>query len=361
MIYLIVGIICLRLSYWIFIFSRMAMYKSKSESVLIDEGVSVVICVKDNLAGLQAQMNKLLKQNYKDYELIIVDDFSKEDIASYVRSLTSNIPIRYINPEINISGKKMALTAGVNAAKYDWILQTDSDCNPSSLNWMKRMMMSKNTNTKIVLGFSPYFMKGGLVSKIAQYETIYIAMQYLSFAIMKRPYMGVGRNILFNKSEFLKTKPFEDNLDIASGDDDFLVQKISYQQNTEICIHHEGMTLSAAPQDWEKYQQQKSRHITTAPKYSMFHKISLGFFAMLHLGMYLSLVFGLIIGTPYLNILAAYLFGISLMFIIQLPIFYKLNRGSLIYLLPFADIVLSLLYLKLVPNLLFKNDNQKWS
>ena len=58
-----------------------------------------------------------------------------------------------------MSGKKHALNFGINEAKYDILLLTDADCEPSSYDWLSYMVQNLNDNSQkqIVLGVSPYF------------------------------------------------------------------------------------------------------------------------------------------------------------------------------------------------------------
>ena len=86
MAYLLYGLIFIRLAYWIFIFSKLARYQS-SGALNRTIGVSVVICVKNNLEGIKALLLKLLKQNHEMYEVIIVDDFSTDGIEDFTTQI----------------------------------------------------------------------------------------------------------------------------------------------------------------------------------------------------------------------------------------------------------------------------------
>jgi poly-beta-1,6-N-acetyl-D-glucosamine synthase len=63
-----------------------------------------------------------------------------------------------------------------------------------------------------------------LVNLFTQMDSLLTAMLYLSFAIKKAPYMGVGRNLSYRKSLFLRVKGFASHLHILSGDDDLFVR-----------------------------------------------------------------------------------------------------------------------------------------
>ena len=50
------------------------------------------------------------------------------------------------------------------------------------------------------------------------------AMQYLSWSLAGVTYMGVGRNLAYNRQLFYKNKGFTSHYHIPSGDDDLFHQ-----------------------------------------------------------------------------------------------------------------------------------------
>ena len=91
-------------------------------------------------------------------------------------------------------------------AKFEIMLLTDADCLPATENWISSMQSCYSDNTEIVLGYSPYLKKPGLLNKVIRWETYHTAMQYLSYALAGIPYMGVGRNLSYKKTLFNQQK-----------------------------------------------------------------------------------------------------------------------------------------------------------
>lgn len=80
-------------------------------------------------AFIQASINSILAQTYRDFELIIVDDASPEDIKSIVESYQDS-RIRYYRNESNIGGADLVgqWNHSISYAHGDWIiLATDDD------------------------------------------------------------------------------------------------------------------------------------------------------------------------------------------------------------------------------------------
>ncbi|MBK8701538.1 MAG: glycosyltransferase [Saprospiraceae bacterium] len=350
--------IALRFSYWIALFSKLALSRGLKSIEKPTNSVSVVICVKNNLAGIKKSMPRLGKQNYDNYEIVIVDDHSTDELEAYIQGL-NNPKIRYLRSEGH--GKKAALTSGVKFAKYPWILVTDSDCLPASLDWIKHMSGGVTGHEiKIVLGYGPLNAGSSLASQLAAYEAAYIGMQYLSYAASHIPYMGVGRNMLFEKQCFLEAGLFCGDDILISGDDDLFIQKAATSQNTNICLHPNSFCASEAPGSFSTWFTQKTRQISTADKYQPNHKLLLAIFAALHL-----LVYGLLFLNLFFNwftfkeALAAWLMMIALISVVQFPVFRKLNALRTMMLTPGADLFLAVFYMVASPYLFILN-NTKW-
>ena len=343
MLYFLLVLIALRLSYWYLLFIRLALYKQPSDSN-DPKAISLVVAVKNNLAGIKALITKIQKQNYDRWELIVVDDGPDKDLQNYIASLQTS-HIRYVDNDLQ-QGKKHAVIKGVGAAKYPWIAVTDADCVPASLRYFDSLQASLvSPNQKIVLGFAPLRATGSLASHLASYEAAYVGMQYLSYAKAGLPYMGVGRNMLFDKELYLQHAAKITETPTLSGDDDLFIQAASTPENTTICIHPYSFCMSDAPTGFNEWINQRTRQISTAPQYQSTHRWLLGGFAGLHLGIYVTIVLSLIGSwlSPA-DALAAWITMIGLMTLVQYPVFRKLKSIPALLWTPIADIFLAGFY-----------------
>ena len=62
------------------------------------------------------------------------------------------------------------------------------------------------TGKEIVLGYGGYEKQLGFLNKLVRFDTFHVALQYLSYALIGKSYMGVGRNLAYKKSLFLKIR-----------------------------------------------------------------------------------------------------------------------------------------------------------
>ena len=255
--------------HWI-LFRRLAFYKKQEKSCSY-EPVSVIVCARDAYEYLLDIIPVLLKQDYPEYEVVIVNDCSQDQTEEYLKDLARNNPkINLVNLTQNLNffqGKKFPLSMGIKSARHDLLLLTDADCVPSTDQWIKEMVKTYDKNTEIVVAYGPYFERKGLLNKLIRFDTLYIAMQYLSLALAKKPYMGVGRNLSYRKSTFMNNKGFTSHYNIPSGDDDLFISQVANKRNTNVYIDSVNRVESEPKRTWRTWIRQKRRHYSTGVKY----------------------------------------------------------------------------------------------
>ncbi len=297
-----VGSLVIQLFYYVFFFIRLALYKPKKISSS-PEPVSVIICAWNEEDNLKKHLQSILEQDYPEYEVIVVNDHSLDETDLLLQAWQKKYShLRVVNltrDNVNMRGKKFAISIGIKGAKYDRLVFTDADCRPKSKHWLKMMSSHLRSETKLVLGFGGFEKRKGLLNKLYRYESVHIAMQYLSYALAGIPYMGVGRNLAYDKELFFQTKGFIKHRHVASGDDDLLVNEVANGHNTVIEIEADAHTVSEPIESWAAWWLQKRRHLSTGSFYRLGTKFFLGIFTLSHLVFYLSFFGVLSIKTLY--------------------------------------------------------------
>ncbi|MFC2110337.1 glycosyltransferase [Bacteroidota bacterium] len=331
------------LYYLIYSFSFLAKQNNKTGYL---PPVSILICAKNEAENLKEILPNILNQNYEnDFELVLINDRSTDTTAEVMNSFAENnhnIKIVNIQDCENFWGnKKYALTLGIKAAKHEHLLFTDADCKPLSDTWIHEMAGNFSNENKIILGYGAYEkIKFSFLNKLIRFETLITALQYFSYAKMGNPYMGVGRNLAYTKSEFFKVNGFIKHIKIKSGDDDLFINETANKKNTTITLSQNSFTISKPKKSLQEWILQKRRHISTAKHYKAKHKVLLAGFYCSQLLFFLFSLFLLFtnfkIETVGLLILLRYiLFYIS----ISLTCI-KLNEKDLILVAPFTEISL---------------------
>ncbi len=279
-------VIFIQIFFYLYIFKNLKRCNSAVDPAFASP-VSVVICAKNEAHNLKVLLPALAEQSYPFFEVVLVNDFSRDNTLKVMQDFRSEqenkgrqIEINIIDiPENESSGKKQALTRGILHAGHEYILLTDADCIPSTVHWLRGMVNKFTEEKTIVLGYGPYKkIKASFLNKLIRYETLLTALQYFSYAKMGHAYMGVGRNLAYKKSVFIKTNGFQEHAGIASGDDDLFVSQAATAKNTALCIEPEAFTYSQPKRNFGDWIRQKRRHITTAGHYRGFHQFALGLY-----------------------------------------------------------------------------------
>lgn len=294
--------------------------------------VSIIICARNEGENLRRFLPLVLEQDYLNYEVIIVNDGScddTEDIIKDLQKVYQNLYITNIPQETRIiSHKKLAITVGVKAAKNEILLFTDADCRPLTPNWITTMVRNFDEQTEFVIGHGNYYREKGFVSKMVSYDTLTIAMQYMGFALLGHPYMGVGRNMAYRKSTFFRLKGFAGFLHIASGDDDLLINAFGKKHNTRIEPSCEAETLSLPKTTFRDWYYQKLRHLSTVDVYKSGSKLWVGLEPFSRGLFYLTTLLLIILGYNNPILLAITIGSFLFRFLVQLII---INSTAKVY------------------------------
>jgi hypothetical protein len=161
---------------------------------------------------------------------------------------------------------------------------------------------------KIVLGYGGYERRKGLLNTLIRYETTFTAIQYLSYAIKGNPYMGVGRNLAYEKALFFDNKGFAGHYHLLSGDDDLFVNQNATGLNCAVEFSPESHTLSLPETTFRAWIKQKKRHLSSGSHYKPGSKIRLASEWISRIILYTTLIW-ICVSSPW-SIPVGALFGI---------------------------------------------------
>ena len=237
---------------------RLAVYRLPERDLeTVDLPISVIISARNEAENLPRFLPAILNQDYPNFEVVVVNDCSVDQTPQILLDMSKNYPhlklVTVVEHPRFKTGKKFALTMGIKAAANEHLLFTDADCAPASPHWIACMAANFTGETEIVLGYSPYLKTPGFLNAFTRFETLRTGINYLSAAIGRSAYMGIGRNLSYTKSLFFRCKGFASHLHIMAGDDDLFVNRNATPNNTAIEIHPDAFTFSESKQSLSSY------------------------------------------------------------------------------------------------------------
>jgi glycosyltransferase involved in cell wall biosynthesis len=336
-----------QMAYFWGVFRRLAFHGKKEEAHGA-EPVSVVICARNEYARLKKNIPLIMAQDHPDFELVVVNDNSQDDTLELLEDFSREYPrLKIVNLSQDLNffrGKKFPLSIGIKSASHDIILLTDADCSPSSGQWISRMSRNFIDGKEIVLGYGAYEPKPGLLNLLLRYDTLWVAIQYLSFALSGNAYMGVGRNMAYRKSLFYKHKGFSSHYTVSSGDDDLFINLAATRHNVAVEVAAGSHTISEPKRSLTAWVKQKRRHLTTWKYYRPKYKWLLGAWSFSQAAFWIMFALLLALEMNILVTLGVFVLRLASQLLITKKCMNKLNEKKLLLFSPIAELYLIVFY-----------------
>jgi glycosyltransferase involved in cell wall biosynthesis len=345
--------------YALYFFMRIFSLPKDSRAPVAYEGVSIIICAKNEADNLRENLPAVLSQRYSsEFEVIVVDDASHDNTCILVSEFEMQYDkLRHItvlpNEDRELKGKKHALSKGVEDAKFGWLLLIDADCIPVSSSWLQQMVTPLANGKEIVAGYSGYNKALWLLNAFVRWETLHTFLQYSTYALAGRPYMAVGRNMACTKTVLLQAQSGEVWNQLQSGDDDLLVSICGTENNTAIVCDKSAFTYSRTKATWREWTRQKQRHLSTGKYYKQGIKRLLGTYGASHAAMWLAFLPALFYNWDIAILVLA--FRCFIYWLLWGVTAFKLREKDLIYLFPLFDIGWMVYNFVFFPYIVIKN------
>lgn len=248
--------VLLLLLIYIFRVRKVVVYRRKADSERPDkpEGdylpASVVVYSQGDSDDLTETLRSLLNQDYPAaYEVIVVNEGESTDVrdtVSMLRATHNNLYLTF-TPEgvVNLSRKKLALTLGIKAARYDIVVLTTTAADIESTEWLRRMMRPFDSDGKveIVLGNAYIDPEEDTATgrRRRAFDSVAESIRWIGPAIAGHPFRGTEYCLAYRKDVFMRNKGFARTLNLCYGDDDIFISEITRKGNTVVELSDESI------------------------------------------------------------------------------------------------------------------------
>jgi poly-beta-1,6-N-acetyl-D-glucosamine synthase len=286
------------LIYWIHSFWKIKPDHETGEA-LFSPNVSVIIAARNEEDNISKCVQSIISNDFEGrrFEIIVIDDHSDDKTKELINGLKAE-NVKVISLPEGHYGKKNALTLGIKEAQYPIILTTDADC-VTGRNWLSSHS-HKYINEKISLctSFVLPFDDKSILSSFQFFDLASTIATTKAGIDGKQFYLANGANMSFRKDSFLSVEGYAGNVDISSGDDIFLINKIvkSHPDSVRFVNNPDSVVWTKSEKSWTDLIKQRIRW---ASKSSKTNNISLMilqgyiflFSCLLVVGLFLSLFF----------------------------------------------------------------------
>jgi cellulose synthase/poly-beta-1,6-N-acetylglucosamine synthase-like glycosyltransferase len=230
-----------------------------------DEFISVIIPFRNESDNILKNLESIENQNYpkEKFEVIYIndssDDGSLEKLCSVKKS--DNIKIFSVPEDYSPNAhKKRAVRFGIEKAKGEIIVTTDADCIYKK-DWLKTLVSCYDNDTGFVSGPVEFSNGQDIFNKFQRLEFAGLILVGAGLIGINKPAICNAANASYRRKAYDDVKGFSDQLNLSSGDDELLMQKIwkNKKYGVKFCLNKEAIVTSNPNESLQQFYHQRKR------------------------------------------------------------------------------------------------------
>jgi chlorobactene glucosyltransferase len=172
--------------------------------------ISVLVPARDEEENIRTCLESLQKQDYPNYEILVLDDNSSDNTAAIVQEVAvkdSHIQLYFGEPlPEDWAGKPYACQQLAQKAKGDWLLFVDADTIHEPHMLRSTLALAKELDTSLLSGF-PRQLATSFPQKVIMPVFYFILIGWIPMWLLHKspkpkPSMAIGQFFFFNKDEY---------------------------------------------------------------------------------------------------------------------------------------------------------------
>ncbi|MHB1147295.1 MAG: glycosyltransferase family 2 protein [Lutibacter sp.] len=242
---------------------------------------SIIIPFRNEAHNLPDLLNSLSALNYPSdlFEILLVNDDSQDNFMTIIKEFTKHHQHLNLHLIQNIrktnSPKKDAINTAIKLSDFEWIVTSDTDCIVPKL-WLQMFnQFIEETQPVFISAPVKFSTQNSWLSHFQNLNFTSLMGSTIGGFGIEKPFMCNGANLCYRKDAFLKLKGFENNTNIASGDDIFLMEKMfkAYPNKVKFLKSAEAIIETKSETTWKLFINQQIRWASKSASYkSLFAK-----------------------------------------------------------------------------------------
>ncbi|QDO93646.1 glycosyltransferase [Formosa sediminum] len=213
-------------------FKKLEIFKPTSTHHHV--GFSIIIPFRNEAVHLPQLLQSISELDYdpKMFEILLVNDGSRDSSEAIISHFIETQPQLNItllqNKRYSNSPKKDAITLAISKSKFEWLITTDADCilPKTWLHSFNTFIKAHNTSQFIVAPIT-YITTRKFLNVFQWFDVMSLQGATIGGFGINKPFLCNGANLAYTKNAFYTVNGFAENNTIASGDDIFLLEKVS--------------------------------------------------------------------------------------------------------------------------------------
>jgi cellulose synthase/poly-beta-1,6-N-acetylglucosamine synthase-like glycosyltransferase len=235
--------------------------------------VTILIAARNEEEKIHLTIEDILAQDYPRHltEIIIADDHSTDRTSQIISSYAGmGVKLLQMNEDKPLNSyKKKAIAKAIDLSTGDLMVATDADCRMDS-KWLSTIVGYYEMYNPVMIS-SPvsYFEEKSLFERMQSLEFYSLIATGGAFIGNGSASTCNGANLAYRKDIFYEVGGFKGIDDLASGDDELLLQKVAerYPGKIGFLKLYDAVVFTHAKPNLKEFLQQRRRWASKSVKY----------------------------------------------------------------------------------------------
>ncbi|HEY5325514.1 MAG TPA: glycosyltransferase [Mucilaginibacter sp.] len=235
--------------------------------------VTVLIAARNEEEKIHLTIGDILAQDYPKHltEIIIVDDHSTDSTSAIIGLYAGKgVKLLQLNEDKPLNSyKKKAISEAIKLSTGELMVATDADCRMGS-KWLSTVVGYYEMENPVMIS-SPvsYFEEKSLFERMQSLEFYSLIATGAAFIGNGHASTCNGANLAYRKDVFYEVGGFKGIDDLASGDDELLLQKVVARFPGKIGFLklYDAVVFTHAKANLKEFLQQRRRWASKSVKY----------------------------------------------------------------------------------------------
>jgi biofilm PGA synthesis N-glycosyltransferase PgaC len=229
---------------------------------------TIIVNYRNEESNLPHQLESIERLNYlrQNFQLVFVNDDSTDSsqmILKHFKKEHPEIHIQLLDRKAqSASAKKDGITQALEGETQEHIIITDADCQlPEDWLHSYNTKYHEQPDSHFIAGPLEIATQNSVLGRLQASEMIALQVAGIGSFSYRQPFLCNGANMSFTKNAFLEVNGYQGNDHISSGDDIFLLEKLSAEDvmKCHYLKSREAIVTTAPKTTWMQMVAQRAR------------------------------------------------------------------------------------------------------
>ncbi len=232
----------LRLFYLLLFSARLTTLKIPGFANDVVAPTSILFAVRNEEENARTVLPGLLESSNKNYELVVIDDFSQDGTLPVLGLFKQRFPqlkFSSLSQETRFS-VKLAQNIALKSASNNWVMYMPIALKDAGEDWLNSRLKGIKANDKeIVMAYTTVVPDSGMFNKLYRIESFFQFIKSAGFICNRIPFVYFEENIAFKKEKYFDLGGYGNKIKEPYANLELIINQFIKKRNTAISIDGE--------------------------------------------------------------------------------------------------------------------------